>query len=95
MGKVLDDPGIGIGDDEDSQGHCHGKKKRQIGMGAKRFEGLLRAIGGGGEPVRAQPDPCQERDKRHLVKQVWVFQMLRSAKNRLENPPEPVAFSSV
>ena len=47
VGEVLDDARIGVGDDEDRQGHCHGQEKRKVGVLSQGPEGLFRTVGRG------------------------------------------------
>src|SRR5581483_10550806 len=44
-----------------------GEIQAQVGVAAERPERLLRAVAGGRDAVRAQPDPGEERDERDVV----------------------------
>ena len=51
-------------------------------MAAQRPEGLLGTVTGGGEPVRAQAHPSEERDQRELVKETLIGNILGLANER-------------
>ena len=63
-GELLDDPPVGGRDEEHRSCHEASQREGQPGMVlAQRLERLLRAVGRGREPVRAEADPGEERDQ--------------------------------
>ena len=45
VGKVLDDAGVSVGDDQDGEGRGEGQEDREVGVGPEGAEGLLRPVG--------------------------------------------------
>ena len=64
-----------------------GESDRQVGVTAQRPEGLLGAVGGGREPVRAEPDPGEEGDQREPVKEPPVTKVPRLPNQQLPKSP--------
>ena len=79
--EVFDDAGVSVGNDENCHRHHCGKQEGKVGVGAKRFESLFRAVGRRGEAVGPEPHPGENRDERHSVEKVRILQMFRSADN--------------
>ncbi len=66
-GKQFDHLVVGQRNDEHRHRGGDGHVQAQVGMDAQRAEGFFRAVGGGGQAVRAQADPGQEGHQRHRV----------------------------
>ncbi len=81
-GKVLDDPGVGRGDDKDGEGRGQGQEDGQVGVAAESLESLLGTVGRGRRAVRAQADPGQERDQGQLVEEGRVLDVPGRAEKR-------------
>jgi hypothetical protein len=69
---MLDDPRVGIGDDKDGDRRGKGKEDGKVGMGCEGGIGLGRTVRGGGETVRPEADPGEDRDEGDLVEEGGV-----------------------
>ena len=67
VGKVLDDAGIGVRDDDDRHGRGQGQEHGKIGMRAQGLEGFLGTVGGRRQTVGAQSDPGHDGNEGDLV----------------------------
>jgi hypothetical protein len=81
--EQLDHLVVGQRDDEDGDRGGDRHVQAEVGMGAQRAEGLLGAVGGRGQPVRAQPDPGQERHQRHRMAGLALHRVERLAEDDL------------
>ncbi len=89
-GEALDDLGVGDRDDEDGDRGGEPQRHRQVGVPAERAEGLVRAVGRGGEPVGAQPDPGQHGDERDAVVGAGVLDVARRAEDQVAQRGAPL-----
>jgi hypothetical protein len=73
--ELLDDPPVAGRDQQHRDRHEEREPHGEVGVPPERLEGLLRAIGGGRQPVRPQANPGQERDQGQPMKEAVVFEV--------------------
>ncbi len=88
-GELLDDPAVGVGDQEHRERRRQRQPDREVGMRAQRLERFLGAVRRGGKTVRAQTDPGQERDERDLVEDTRVVKLALPAEEPPAQPARP------
>ncbi len=76
--EELHDLRVAGGDDEDRDRGGERHEDAQVPVAAQGEEGFLGAVVGGGQPVRAEPDPREEGDERELVEDASGSRMSRA-----------------
>src|SRR5204863_10218044 len=75
--ELLDDAAVAVRDDEHRRGDRDREKHRHVAMPvAERLERFLGAVRGRRQPVRAEPDPREERDERHAMEDRRIAKVL-------------------
>ena len=82
-GKQFDDLRIARADDDDGQHRGRRDEQAQKSVALQRQKRRLRAVARGGQSVRAQPDPRQQRDQRQVVKQIFIGKIAGAADDRI------------
>src|SRR5256885_16985070 len=79
---MLDDLGVGGGDDEDGDARRNRQEHRQVLVAAEVLEGLLGTVSRGAEAVGAEPDPGEECGEGDVLEELRNLDVLRSAEQR-------------
>ncbi len=78
--KMLDDPRVGVGDDEDGERRTErepdGQRRKVVAIRHELAERGLRAVGRGRKAVGAEPYPRQHRDERDAVEGLFGVNVL-------------------
>src|SRR5512137_65449 len=72
-GKMLNDAGIGIRNDENGKCGCQSKKDRKICVLTECYEGFGWSIGRRRNTISTQTDPCEEGKECNLMKYSGIF----------------------
>ena len=96
MRELLDDPGIGVGDDEHGDGGGQREEDGQVPLplggsrdrvpGHQVLEAFRRPVGRGGKAVGSQPDPGEEGDQGKPVEDPRVPEVPRRAEKLAPEP---------
>ena len=79
---MLDHAAVGGRDDQDGEGRRRRQEDGEVGVLAEVLERFFRAVGRGGETVRAQADPGKEGHQRDVPEEVGILQVLRAAQKQ-------------
>jgi hypothetical protein len=77
-------------DDDDGQHRRRRHEQAQAGVRFQREKRRLRAVARGRQAVRAEADPRQQRDERHIVKQGLVGKIPRPADHHVFHPTKHI-----
>ena len=86
VGEMLDDPGVGVGNDKDGERRGEGEKDGEVRVGPEGPERLFGTVGRGREAVRPEADPGEDGDKAQLVEERGISYVSRRADYGMAEP---------